>query len=570
MRSNATLSPFRAGRSFCLVCLLLLSTFAQTPKPATAKVSGRITDGAKPIPGITVTARDSTVRSSGVSDLCGRAVTDGDGRYQITDLPAGRYKIVPQHALYVVKEQMSEFGQTGRGLNLAEGENVENADFTLAKGGVIAGRVTDYDGKPAIEQQVGLLRLEAEGKWRPVNPFMNYRMRSTDDRGDYRLYGLEPGQYKVFVGKVANDGSICGGCGNNFRRRVYYPNVVDEATAQVVEVKAGEETNSIDIRLQGLFKTHDVIARVVDAQTNQPVAGVMCGYGRWIVSSKSTGGYLTGPMTGANGETLFQGVAPGTYAAFVNDGGEVYSEYAVFEVTENEAPRVEVKLYRGKSISGQIVWLGGNEMAARALARQSGLMFNLRQPNEIATSERRFSPNADGTFFITGVAPGDASIVVEFTSKQAGFRLMGIEHQGVRKPQHITMPTGSNLTDVKLYVLVPGQSSLRGQLQFVNGEFPPDAIFSLLLVPKNIPLLSAQSDFMRSASASAQADQRHQFEFARLYPGEYELSVNQPYTQRSGVAMPTLPPFKQTVHINEGSNEITIRIDLSAARKEGQ
>lgn len=576
MRSRTLVSPMLASRSLCLLCLILFPTLAQTSKPATASISGRITDGEKPLAGITVTARDSTVRTSGISDLRGRATTDSDGRYRIADLPSGKHKVVPQHALYVVKERLTDYGEAGRGFNLAEGENIENADFTLTKGGVIAGRVTDYDGKPAIEQQVGLMRLEADGKWRQVNQFINYRMRSTDDRGDYRLFGLEAGQYKVFVGKAADERSICGGCGNNFRRRVYYPSTTDEPTAQVITVKPGQEASSIDIRLQGLFKTHDVAVRVVDAQTGQPVAGVMCGYGTWNAKSKSTGARVTGPVTAANGETLFQAVAPGTYGAFVSDGGEGFSEYAVFEVTEEEAPKVEIKMQRGKFLSGQVVWVGtAHVAAARATARQVGLSFVLRQPDEVGGADRGFTPNPDDSFRVSGVASGNVGIRLEDNGNQAGFKLLSIEHQGVRHNNYFTMPANSNLTDVKLHLLVPGQSSLRGQLQFVNGTFPPDAVFVLRLVPKIIPLLTAQGDFVKSATPGADLDQRGHFEISRIYPGEYELTVYdmsalRSLTRQANVPRPTLPPIKQTVQINEGSNQVTIRIDLAAQRKEGQ
>ena len=393
--------------AFWLMCTCLLS-LAQ-PK-ATGSVAGRITDGDKPIPGITVTARDSTVNSSGQSDLRGRSVTDADGRYRIEALSAGRFRIVPQHALYVMNETAGSRSAVGSGLNLAEGESVENTDFTLTKGGVIAGRVTDHDGKPAIEQRVELMRLQANGTWRQFISFMSftsYRMRNTDDRGDYRLYGLEAGKYKVFVGKDASDKSFGIGGGNNARRRVYYPNATDEATAQVVTVKAGEVSEGIDIRLQGLFKTHDVVARVVDAQTGQPVAGVMCGYGRWNATEKRTEGFAVGPVSAANGELLFQGIAPGTYAAFVNDAGDAFSEYAVFEVTENETPKVEIKLQRGKSVSGQIILLGANDAAMQSLFRQTKFEVFADSSKGIGPTMRNFTANANNMFVVNGVPPGE-------------------------------------------------------------------------------------------------------------------------------------------------------------------
>jgi Carboxypeptidase regulatory-like domain len=556
-------------------CLFPLTLFAQPPK-ATGSVAGRITDGEKPIPGITVTARDSTVNSSGQSDLRGRAVTDSDGRYRIEALPAGRYGIMPQHALYVVNQTAASRQAPGAGVNLAAGESVENTDFTLTKGGVIAGRITDYDGKPAIEQQVGLLRLQPNGKWQQANPFNNYRMRNTDDRGDYRLYGLEPGQYKVFVGRAADDRSFGVGSGNNFRRRVYYPNAMDEVTAEAVIVKAGVVAEGIDIRLQGLFKTFDVTARVIDAQTGQPVAGVVCGYGRWNAAAKGTGGYAIGPVTAANGEALFQGIAPGTYAAFVNDSGDAYSEYAVFEVTEHEAPNVEIKLQHGKTVSGQIVLLGANEAAMQALFRQTKFSVYASASSGIGPTGREFTSNANHSFTVKGVPSGEVYFNVIDNGRDKDFSIIAVEHQGVKTYRHLTMPAVSHLTDVKLYVLARGQSVLRGQLQLVNGAMPDTASFSIRLFAKNVPVLSGLLTPTNDFAGIARVDQRGNFEFAGLHPGEYELRTElwsmTIKTDASGslTVPPVLPAIKQIVQINEGSNQVTVRVDFNAARKEGQ
>ena len=77
--------------------------------------------------------------------------TDAEGRYEFANLPAARYTISVSKAGYVGLE----FGQRrpfegGRPLDLADAQVVEQIDFALPRGGVIAGRITDDQGDPII------------------------------------------------------------------------------------------------------------------------------------------------------------------------------------------------------------------------------------------------------------------------------------------------------------------------------------------------------------------------------------------------------------------------------------
>ena len=77
------------------------------------------------------------------------AITDGDGRYEFSKVPAGRYTINVTRNGYV----SLQFGQQrpfepGKPLTIADGEVAEKIDFALPRGSVIAGRVTDETGEP--------------------------------------------------------------------------------------------------------------------------------------------------------------------------------------------------------------------------------------------------------------------------------------------------------------------------------------------------------------------------------------------------------------------------------------
>ncbi|HSQ23875.1 MAG TPA: carboxypeptidase-like regulatory domain-containing protein, partial [Pyrinomonadaceae bacterium] len=75
----------------------------------------------------------------------------------------------------------------------------ESVSLTLIKGGVIAGIITNNDGQPVVNVSVRAYRVrDAEGNKVRSAAFAQPRM--TDDRGYYRIYGLQPGTYVVSAG----------------------------------------------------------------------------------------------------------------------------------------------------------------------------------------------------------------------------------------------------------------------------------------------------------------------------------------------------------------------------------
>ncbi|HZM94008.1 MAG TPA: carboxypeptidase-like regulatory domain-containing protein, partial [Vicinamibacterales bacterium] len=115
------------------------------PQSGTARVRGRVvaTSTGSPLRRAQITLfgleGQNTVRRT--------ATTDGEGRYEFKELPAGRYNLTAGKAGYVSLQygQKRPF-EAGTPLTIANGENVERIDFSLPRGGVIAVRVTDDFG----------------------------------------------------------------------------------------------------------------------------------------------------------------------------------------------------------------------------------------------------------------------------------------------------------------------------------------------------------------------------------------------------------------------------------------
>ena len=64
----------------------------------------------------------------------------------------------------------------------------------MIRGGVISGQVFGEDGEPMSNAQIRSLRYTMQGG---VKRLQSNGYASTDDRGMYRLFGLQPGDYIV-------------------------------------------------------------------------------------------------------------------------------------------------------------------------------------------------------------------------------------------------------------------------------------------------------------------------------------------------------------------------------------
>lgn len=125
----------------------------ETTKSARGSISGRVTIKGKGVFGVAVALRKFEQGNS--TERIPRAITDQDGFYRLTNVAPGTYEVSPSAPAFVP----SDLGfQRGKNVLVGEDENVENINFTLVRGGVITGKVTDADGHPVIQQQVSIYR----------------------------------------------------------------------------------------------------------------------------------------------------------------------------------------------------------------------------------------------------------------------------------------------------------------------------------------------------------------------------------------------------------------------------
>ena len=92
----------------------------------------------------------------------------------------------------------------GKSVVVGEEEDIQNINFSLVRGGVITGKITDAQGRAVIQQSVNLYRA-SDFQQQPLRQIFPANTVQTDDRGIYRFFGLMPGRYKIASGRGDED-----------------------------------------------------------------------------------------------------------------------------------------------------------------------------------------------------------------------------------------------------------------------------------------------------------------------------------------------------------------------------
>ena len=223
-----------------------------------------------------------------------RAETETDGSYRFYDVSRRSYLVAAAREGFVRQVYNPDGQLTGKTLTVNSENPLENIDFHLALGGVISGSVVDEDGLAVGEIEVSAVRLVSTpgGLESP----RRVQVTQTDQRGSFRLAGLEPGSYFVCV-NGPNGNVVAHRTGRENYRETYYVNATAPTNAQPVQVVVGNETEDIRISVPA-EKRYNITARVSGPERDG--APLRCSYqvsveGRNHSSSTADDGSITIP-----------------------------------------------------------------------------------------------------------------------------------------------------------------------------------------------------------------------------------------------------------------------------------
>ena len=534
------------------------TTTSQTTKTPRGSISGRITIKDKGAAGVSIGLRKDAIDFFAPYT---KTVTDHDGYYRVSNLSAGAYEVYPSAPAFVIADNNNQKNKT---VIVAEDEPVENINFSLVRGGVITGKVTDADGRPLIQQQVYLFRADAldQQQGQPPRTMYTSNAATTDDRGIYRIYGLVAGRYKVAAGR-AEEG-IMGpfAVSRTTFKQVFHPDASEHTKAKVIEVSEGSEAGNVDITLGRAQTTFTASGRVIDAEKNVPVPHLRLGVQR-VAGGQRFEMVPTLANTNAQGDFIIEGLIPGKYGVYMlqMSGQAQYPDLRVeqssFDVVDQDVSGITVRLTKGATLSGVVVLESEDKTAFKQLQEMHLRAFMMSRPGEGGFGQSSMSPiGADGSFRLGGLAPGTVNIFLNAAMGNPmatkGFMIVRTERDGVALSQRMEVKEGEQISGLRL-VIAYGNATLRGVVKLENGTLPPEGrIFARLVRPGENPGLSMMQP--------PQVDARGHFILEGLPSGTYELHVSVT-TGRPG------PPrtVKQNITVQDGVvNEVVVTIDLGA------
>jgi hypothetical protein len=500
---------------------------AQMPT-GTAKISGRVVTAETGTPirraQININSRDANFNRV--------VATDSDGRYELSALPAGRYRLFVNKAGFVALEygQARPF-EAGKPLDITDGQVLEKVDFGLPRGSAITGHITDEYGDPITDVQVEALRYQfVNGERQLVNAG---RSSQTDDLGAYRIFGLMPGDYVVRAsmrpnmppGPRAADTEPTGYPGT------YYPGVTDVTQAQTVTATFGQEVSSIGFPLVPARLSR--ISGTVMSSSGQPLVGA-------AVMIRARGSNALGALRmniigNAGGQVRNDGsfqmtnVPPGEYTLDVQqrpqnirnlqDLNLSQLEFASMPVSvSGDIDNLTIVTTPGVTVSGRVAYQGQappkQNVQVTAAPRSGGPASIGALISAKALGSGRV--NQDGTFELRGIA-GPQMIRVQAMPTGWALKSITLDGADITDTGYDFRP-GNNVTGMVI-TLTDRLSELTGNVRDVRGQ--PVADYVLVVFPEDAKLWGAQSRFVQTA----RPNQNGTFSIKGLPPGRYLSAV---------------------------------------------
>jgi protocatechuate 3,4-dioxygenase beta subunit len=365
--------------------LSLLALFLQAASPqgtaGTGTVQGTIVraGSAEPLGDVRVTLVSGTLppdlppelqiqlRSQG-----GRtAISDNAGVFVLLDVPAGRY------TLFVQREGFSGSAANTSVVNVVA-DKISVVNLSLIPGAVIRGRVQDSAGRFQSNVTVQALSISYVNGVPTLQPMVS---KATDDRGEYRLFGVPPGEYYISAAPRAPIANTAAASGTVRNVRTFHPSATTTTNATRVLANSGEEITGIDIVMQSSLHVRvagRVFSEAAPPPPNSEAPGVFAIISNTSNNSASVmlvprnssvaedqGARLGATVLLSAAEFQIQNVVPGLYDLFalVNSArGPALGRTSV-DVIDRDVANVTVVIREGIEVRGTVTVDGGTDGA---------------------------------------------------------------------------------------------------------------------------------------------------------------------------------------------------------------
>lgn len=403
-----------------LVALTLLQvTPPAVGPPATGVIRGRITDAdtGQPLARASVQLMLPSFQRQLRTDVA------PDGTYEFTGLAPGSYNVwasAGAHmAAYVPAGPGGPMLRPARAntIVLRAGE-IRDVHVKLQRARAISGRVVDETGEPLAAVPLKLFRSPGGQPGGRLGPD-----RATDDQGEFRLFGIPPGEYFVCAEPPhqpdVRDPAV--GTRSRLVRTTCHPSSTDDSLGRPVVV-GSSDVEGIEIRLT---RVESIAIRgvVLDVEGKPARGAQLMLQRRWRGHGSGTGTSL-----GDDGTFTMSGIVPGKYtiaATLRGDttAGQGEAQAAFLDVDlSSDQDGLVVTLAPPARVRGRFVFEGGPppDGAAPGITVRSTLPFG-------TGGNPRTELQADGSFVTSGFF---GAVTFRVDRLPAGWVVKGIHYRG--------------------------------------------------------------------------------------------------------------------------------------------
>jgi protocatechuate 3,4-dioxygenase beta subunit len=545
---------------------------AQTPTPAAAPLSSTAPASQQQkepepctVSGRVVSAAEATpIRSARVGLIQADVhqhpavygtTTDDQGHFEIKKVPPGRYHFVASHTGFISQEYQAKGLKDGAILTLVAGQTVDDAMFRLTRAAVVSGRVLDEAGEPMMGVYVSALHkasAEEMEEWHQHpkhDPLMQSSSAITDDRGEYRMFGLKPGEYYLKATENPDEASMVSRgmdtdltdyymvreMATNYAP-LYYPSVLQLSEAQPFQLRAGDEVQA-DFAMRHV-KTVQVSGHVVAADGKSATHAYV---GMRVPDVNDYGSDL-GTSTDEKGEFIIKGVPPGSYVLSAQQHMDNHPTFArqKLDVGDSNVENVVLSFGSGVTISGRITALGSGVAFDRAHVFLGSL-------DDDAGPGGWTEVKPDGSFELANIA--DGSYILRAGISQEGWYVKSARLGAtdvLEKGVQVERGTVPGTLDI---VLSSAVAQLDGT---VMQDDKPVVGARIRLRPE------PQTPYNEMRSTSGVTDQNGQFTIPTVPPGKYKVVAKLP----SGTPeLPALASEPQIITLGEHDHQ-TLQLTL--------
>jgi hypothetical protein len=488
----------------------------------------------------------SSIQAAPLSGDPRRTATSADGHFVFFDLPGGVYSVEAAKPGFLPGAYgRKRYAGGAQSIRLGDGERLTSIRFQMWEYAAVGGRIQDEAGEPLVGVKVRALRrvLEA-GRWR-LDATVNAALADdTDDRGEYRIDGLPPGDYVVVVPSTqttmpgvypapppspfqtpASVAATAQAGGQALLRTVddwmlltprrgaptipppalagelfvyptvFYPGAPSATDASVVALRSGEERLGVNLQVAPV-RTSTVSGTVTWPGAVVPGQSVRL-LPEYIGDLTTDGGFEVALATAdPAGRFMFLGVPPGQYllrATTSVTGGEagrrMLSAAMPLTVGPTGVSNVALTMRGGVRVSGRVAFDGARPKPGPDALQRFGIRLDPADPfAHRSQTAYTAAVDAAGNFQIIDVPPG--KYIVKFQASAQDRRAMeGWESVGAvlggRDVSTRPMDVQSDTSGIIL-TLSDHAGRLSGIARDASGRVDPDACVLLFTTERDL------------------------------------------------------------------------------------